>query len=89
MNITYKKINLEVIVVADEADAVVAKLNSAVDGLEEEHEIFGGDIETVTIEHRGTRRKSALVHTREAGETAIAAVKKAGESVASALKVVI
>lgn len=89
MKITYKKINLEVIVIADEADAVAAKLNSAIDRLEEEHTIFGGDIETVAIEHRGTRRKSALMHTREAGETALIAVKKASDSVASAFKFII
>lgn len=89
MKRAYKKINLELIVFADEADTVVAALNSAVDRLEEEHTIFGGDIEVVSIEHRGMRKKSALVHTREAGETAVVAIRRATETVASALKEVI
>ena len=89
MKITYKKIHVELIAVADEADAVVAKLNSAIDRLDEEHTIFGGDIETVTFQHRGTRRKSALTHTLEAGETAVGAIRKASGSVASALRVII
>jgi acyl-CoA hydrolase len=38
----YKKINVELIVVADEADAVVAELNTALDRLEEKHTLFGG-----------------------------------------------
>jgi hypothetical protein len=33
----YKKINVELVVVADEADAVVAELNTALDRLEEKH----------------------------------------------------
>ena len=89
MKTIYKKINLELIVMADEADTVIAKLNSALDRLEVEHEIFGGDIETSTIEHRGTRRKSALMHTRQASETAAGAIKKAGQSVSGALKQII
>lgn len=89
MKLTYKKINVELIVIADEADAVVAGLNSAIDRLEEEHMIFGGDIETVAIEHRETRKKSALMHTREAGETAVLAIKKASETVTSALRQII
>jgi hypothetical protein len=42
----YKKINVELIVVADEAEAVVAGLNAALDRLEERHTLFGGGIET-------------------------------------------
>jgi hypothetical protein len=86
---TYKKINLELIVIADEADAVVAELNSAIDRLDEEHSIFGGDIETVAFQHRGTQKKSALMHTLTAGETAVGAIRRASETVASALRVVI
>ena len=40
----------------------------AIDQLEEGHEIFGGDIETAPVEHSGTRRKSALRHTLDAGD---------------------
>ena len=43
----YKKINVELIVVADEAEAIVAELNDALDRLEERHALFGGGIETV------------------------------------------
>ena len=89
MKTTYKKINLELIVMPDEADAVIAKLNAAIDRLEKDHEIFGGDIDTATIEHRGTRRKSAFMHTRNAGETAADAIKKASGTVSSALRQII
>jgi hypothetical protein len=85
----YKKINLELIVVADEADAVVAQLNTALDQMEEKHTLFGGGIETVAIEHRGTRRKSALAHTIAAGETVADALRTARESVNVALRAVI
>jgi hypothetical protein len=63
----YKKINLELIVVADEAELVVEQLNAALDRMEEKHTLFGGGIETVAFEHSGTRRKSALAHTKAAG----------------------
>jgi hypothetical protein len=85
----YKKINVELVVVADEAEAVVAELNTALDRLEEKHTLFGGGIETVAIEHRGTRRKSALAHTIAAGETVADALRTARESVNVALRAVI
>jgi len=85
----YRKINVELAVFADEADAVVAELNSAIDGLEERHTIFGGDIEVVAVEKGGARRKSALTHTLAAGGTAVAAVKLAGDKIAGAYRKVI
>ena len=85
----YKKINVELIVIADEADAVVAELNVALDRLEERHTLFGGEIEAVAFEHSGTARRSALAHTIAAGETVAVAVKTARESVAGALRLVI
>jgi hypothetical protein len=85
----YKKINVELIVVADQAEAVVAELNAALDQLEEKHTLFGGGIETVAFEHPGTRRKSALAHTMAAGETVAVAVRAARESVAVALRAVV
>ena len=85
----YKKINVEVIVVADEAEAVVVELNAALDRLEERHTLFGGGIETVAFEHTGTRRKSALAHTIAAGETVALALRAARESVTVALRAVI
>jgi hypothetical protein len=85
----YKKINVELIVVADEAEEVVAELNAALDQLEEKHTLFGGGIETVVIEHPGTRKRSALAHTMAAGETVAGALRTARESVADALRAVI
>lgn len=72
----YKKINLEVIVFAEDAEAVVAELNTVLDGMDETHTLFGGDIETVAVEHPGQARKSALTHTVAAGDKAIKATQK-------------
>jgi hypothetical protein len=85
----YKKINVELVVVADEADAVVAELNTALDRLEENHTLFGGGIETVAFEHRRPRKRSALAYTMAAGETVAAAVRIARESVTVALRAAI
>jgi hypothetical protein len=85
----YKKINLELMVVADEAEAVVAGLNDALDRLEEKHTLFGGGIETVPVRHRGKAKRSALAHTLAAGETVADAVRTARDSVAVALRAVI
>jgi hypothetical protein len=85
----YKKINLELIAVADEADAIVVKLNAALDQLEEKHTLFGGGIETVVFEHSGTRKRSALAHTIAAGETVAGALRIARDSVTVALRAVI
>jgi hypothetical protein len=76
----YKKINVEVIVMADEAEAVAAELDAALDRIEERHTLFGGAIEAVAVEHAeartGTRKRSALAHTLAAGETAVSATRK-------------
>jgi len=85
----YKRINVELIVVADEAEAVVAELEAALDQLEEKHTLFGGGIETVAFENRGIRKRSALAHTMAAAGTAAAAVRTARKSVAVALRAVI
>lgn len=85
----YKKINVELIVVADEAEALVADLNAALDRLETKHTLFGGGIETVAFEHTGTRKRSALAHTMAAGQTAAVSLKAARESVITALRTVI
>jgi hypothetical protein len=85
----YRRINVELVVFADEADAVVAELNAAIDRLEESHTVFGGDIECVAVEKSGTRRKSALMHTLAAGGAAVGAVKLAGDKVAGACRKVI
>jgi hypothetical protein len=85
----YKKINVEVIVLADEAEAVIAGLNAALDQLEESHTLFGGGIETVAFEHSGKRRRSALGHTIAAGETVVGALKTARDGMKVAFRAVI
>jgi hypothetical protein len=85
----YEKINLELIVIADEAEAVVAELNASLDRLEERHTLFGGGIETVAFEHPGTWRRSALAHTLAACETVGVAVRVAREMVTVAIRTVI
>lgn len=86
---SYQKINIEIIVFSEEADAVVAELNSAIDRLEERYEIFGGEIESAPVTHSGTRRKSALSHTLDAGKTVTSALKSAAHNVADAYKKVL
>jgi hypothetical protein len=85
----YKKINVELIVVADEADAVVAELNVAFDQMEERHTLFGGGLEIVAFEHSGTPKRSALAHMVAAGKTVEDAVRTTRGSVATALRAVI
>jgi hypothetical protein len=85
----YKKIDVELIVVADDAEAVVAELNGALDQMEERYAIFGGGIETVVVEHRRMRRRSALMHTRAAGQTATLALRAASDRVASIFREII
>jgi hypothetical protein len=85
----YKKINLDLIVFAEDADAVIAELNAALDRLEERHTLFGGGIEAVAVQHRGKRKRSALMHTRAAGEAAAGALRTARQKVTGALKEVI
>ena len=85
----YKKINLELIVPADEAGGVICELGLALDRMEERYTLFGGGTETVLIEHSGSRRKSALSHTLAAGKSALSAVKTARERVTSAMHLVI
>lgn len=85
----YKKIDVELIVAAEEAEAVVAELNAALDRMEEGHTIFGGGIETVAVKHRGMQRRSALMHTLAAGEIAADALRTAGEKMAGALRQII
>ena len=72
----YKKISLELIVTAEDADAVIADLNAMLDAMDEKHSIFGGEIETVAFTHSGTSKQSALTHTVNASETAIKAARK-------------
>lgn len=85
----YKKINVELIVVADEAEAVIAELDGALDLLDERHTIFGGAIETTAFEHSGTRKRSALAHTLAAGDSVAVALRKARQSVTTAFHAVI
>lgn len=74
---------------ADEAEAVVAALNSSLDLLDEKHTLFGGEIEIVDFEHRETRRRSALARPFAAGESVAVALKAARESVVVAFRSVV
>ena len=85
----YKKINVELIVAADEADAVVVELNAALDRLEEKHTLFGGEIEIIAFERQKTRKRSALAHTMAAAQTVTDAMRVARKSVNVALRAVI
>jgi hypothetical protein len=85
----YKKINVELIVEANEAEVVVAELSASLDRLGEMYSLFGGQIETDTFEHRGTRKRSALAHTIAASESVAVALKVARKSVAAAFRAVI
>lgn len=85
----YKKLNVELIVIADEAEAVVAELDAALDRLEEKYTVFGGGIDTVIFEHSGIRKRSALAHTVAAAGTAAVALRTARKSMAVALRAVI
>jgi hypothetical protein len=82
----YKKINVELIVIADEAEAVIGELNAELDRLEETHTLFGGGIEAIPVKHPGTAKRSALAHTRAAGQTAVKATRN---GLAVALRAVI
>ena len=86
---TYKKINVELIVGADEAEEGVAALNLALDHLDEKHTLFGGVIETVAVEHSGKGKRSALAHTMAAGETVAAAARTARQGLTVALRAII
>ena len=85
----YKKISVEVIVIADEAEAVIAELNAALDQIDESHTLFGGEIDAADFEHSGKRRRSALGQTIAAGQTAAGALKTARNGLKVALRAVI
>jgi hypothetical protein len=85
----YEKINVELIVAADETDALIAELNTAFDHLDQKHTLFGGEIGTLAFEHLGPRKRSALAHTLAAGETAAVALRAARGSVTVAFRAVI
>lgn len=45
----YTKINVELVVLAGEVEAVIAGLNAALGGMEEKHDLFGGAIEVTPL----------------------------------------
>jgi hypothetical protein len=85
----YKKITVELIVNADDAEAVGRHLNGALDELEERHTIFGGEIETTSFNHPGKRRKSALGHTLAAGGTVADALRNTSKHIGNAVRAVV
>lgn len=85
----YKKLNVEMIVQAEDADAIAVELNLSLDVLEEKYAIFGGEIEIVPAEHEERRKRSALRDTLAASESVADAVRKARGHVAAALRAVV
>jgi hypothetical protein len=85
----HKKITVELIVDADEADVVVNQLHGAIDQLEASHAIYGGDIEAVTFKHAGKRRRSAFAHTLAAGGTVAGALRSTSKHISNAVRAVI
>jgi hypothetical protein len=77
----YKKVNVELVVVADEAEAMVASLNLSLDRLGERLALFSVEIETTAVERTKASRRSGLARTIAAGELVAAAPKTARESV--------
>ena len=88
-SMAYQKISVEFVVFSEEAEAVVAELSAAIDRLEATHTIFGGEVESVPAAHSGTRRKSALRHTIDAGNSVASGVKLAARKVTDAYRKVI
>lgn len=78
----YRKLNIELIVLHDEADAIVGELNATLDRLEETFTLICGGVETGAVEQSVPRKSSALAHAIAAGHTA---VKAARNSVTRAL----
>ena len=64
MYMAYQKINVELIVFEEEADAMVAELDSALDRLEERYTLFGGPIEAVPVEHSNKKEIGIAAHPR-------------------------
>ena len=85
----YRKITVELIVDAAEADDVVGELNRALDQLDERYAMFGGEIETSAVNLPGKRRRSALAHTLAAGETVAGALRSTGKHIGNAVRTVI
>ena len=85
----YKKISVELIVSADDADDFVNDLNGVLDQLDKSHILFGGEVATVTFNHPGKRRRSALAHTLAAGETVAVALRSTGKHIGDAVRAVI
>lgn len=85
----YKKIVVELVVAEDEADKIIGQLNATLDQLEENHDIFGGEVEAVFFDGPARRRRSALAHTVAAGETVATALRNTSRHVGNAVRAVI
>ena len=84
----YRKINVELVVEAEETVAVVADINDALDRIEEKRALFGGDIQIAPVRHPSRRKRSAFAHTTAAGETVTDALRVTCDGLASALHAV-
>jgi hypothetical protein len=80
---------VEAIVVADEAEAVVAELNGALDRLEESHTLFGGGIRPSLSSIRENEGDRHSAHTIAVGETVAGALKAERDGTTVALRAVI
>jgi len=86
----YKKINIDLIVPADEAEVVIVGFERPARCAEREaHALRRGGIEAVDVEHRGTRKRSALAHTLVVAKLSPVLSKIARGRVRSALRAVI
>lgn len=85
----YKRIVVELVVGEDEADTIISQLNRKLNQLEEDHDIYGGDIEAVSFKGPARQRRSALAHTLAAGGTVAMALRNTRRHVGNAVRAVI
>lgn len=75
----YRKISDELIVFPEHEVATNAEISSTLDTPEEKYSIFGGAVETASVDRSGSRRKTALRQTIDASNAAVSAIKSAAE----------
>jgi hypothetical protein len=82
-------VKIELIVIADEAEAVIEGLNAASGSAGGEAYAFRRWDRERRCRASGTRKRSTMAHMMAAGETVASAVRAARESVSVALRAVI
>jgi len=58
----YKKLTIDLIVPADEAEAVIAGLNASLDVLEDKHTLFGGGLKPLMSSTGNTEKVGARAY---------------------------